>query len=158
MWPDGWIKSCLISPQKCPKSSHTFFTLYFINSFGLLLWDNMLPRTCKNSPIWSHCTTHLRLLGWNRFEPAFDLVMDVRLHVGDLHVLGSGDPNKIHKGGSGAVTVSNTIEFCEKEFSGLVKRKTERYLIQKNWLPPKTTYWVVVTRILIIVRILPWQS
>ena len=29
--------------------------------FWLLLWDNLLPRTCKNRPIWSHWTNNLAI-------------------------------------------------------------------------------------------------
>ena len=59
VWPYDGIKNCLISPQNCPKSSHTLIykqvTLLQIAQkvakiFGLLLGDNLVPRTCKNSP------------------------------------------------------------------------------------------------------------
>ena len=63
VWPDDRIKSCLILLKNWPKCSHIIFhhsdiirnSLKSHQIFGLLLLGNLLPITCKNSPIWSHC-------------------------------------------------------------------------------------------------------
>ena len=58
-----WNKKVPNFDQKLPKKYlHTFYmkvTLLELAQkvtkiFGLLLWDNLLPRTCKNRQIWSH--------------------------------------------------------------------------------------------------------
>ena len=52
--------------------------------FGLLLQDNLLQRTCKNCPIWSHCWQYMGNIKfvydlirtadlWNRKRPLYQL-------------------------------------------------------------------------------------
>ena len=56
-----WNKKLPNFPRKLPKKlPHTFYTIVILlviaqkgtKIVGLLLWDNMSPRTCKNRPIW----------------------------------------------------------------------------------------------------------
>ena len=59
VWPDVWIKNSSNVPKVNLKSTHRSFYLsnhVFKNyqSFGQLLWKNLLPRGFKNRPIWSH--------------------------------------------------------------------------------------------------------
>ena len=42
VWPDDGIKSCPISPQNCPKSSHTLFTHYYSD----IIWNS--PKSHQN--------------------------------------------------------------------------------------------------------------
>ena len=66
VWTDGGLKKLPKCFQKLPKiiSAATVFTSIDLfqnspkvsNLFGLLLRVNLLPRTFKNCPIWSHCS------------------------------------------------------------------------------------------------------
>ena len=60
-------KSCPNVSAICLKISTAVFTLWGLfqsspkvnNPFGILLKTNLLPRTFKNRPIWSHCTRRM---------------------------------------------------------------------------------------------------
>ena len=63
MWPDVWIKSRPIFSKVPPKVDTVGFNLKMMLSKGCksdeifltLMKDNLLQRTLKNRPIWSHC-------------------------------------------------------------------------------------------------------
>ena len=73
VWPDEGIKSWQISFKNCPKVATYFLRNSDIfkkspkgsNIFGLLGWDNLLPKMVKTRPIWSHwpLLTHTRVSG-----------------------------------------------------------------------------------------------
>ena len=56
------VTRCLISPKHAPKVAYTLYMIVALLEIaqkitkicGLLLCDNLLPRTCKNRQIWSH--------------------------------------------------------------------------------------------------------
>ena len=61
VWPDDWINNWLISPKIAQQVATHFLPKSDIirkvtKIFGLVLRDNLLPRTCKNFLIWSHWT------------------------------------------------------------------------------------------------------